>query len=98
MCGRPPDAPKWAPRAMDLDIVMYGSLVSAEPGLIVPRPDLLLRPYMLKPMADLAPDLEHPVLHQTMRELWEAFDARDHELKGVTIPRCDHHQSPGSGR
>ena len=37
--------------------VCMASLVNAEPGLIVPRPDLLRRPYMLKPMADIAPDL-----------------------------------------
>lgn len=85
LCGRPPGAPKWAPRTMDLDILLYGNAISAEPGLLLPRPDLLRRPYMLKPMADIAPDVEHPVLHRSMRELWEAFDAGGHEMREVSL-------------
>lgn len=84
-CGRAPDAPKWAPRSMDLDILLFGDLVSNEPGLIVPRPDLTRRPYMLKPMADIGPDVVHPVSRKTMRELWEAFDSGGHEMVKVEI-------------
>jgi 2-amino-4-hydroxy-6-hydroxymethyldihydropteridine diphosphokinase len=79
-CGRPPSSPKWAPRTMDLDILLYGQLLSNEPGLILPRPDLVRRPYMLKPMADIAPTVTHPTLHKTMHELWEAFDSQGHEM------------------
>ncbi|HWK73404.1 MAG TPA: 2-amino-4-hydroxy-6-hydroxymethyldihydropteridine diphosphokinase [Povalibacter sp.] len=85
LCGRPPGAPKWAPRAMDLDILLYGDLISTEPGLVLPRPDLLRRPYMLKPMTDIAPQVMHPVLHRTMRELWDAFDAAGHEMTEVSL-------------
>lgn len=79
-CGRPPGAPKWAPRAMDLDILLYGQTISDTPGLILPRPDLIRRPYMLKPMAELAPDVMHPTLRRTMRELWAAFDSAAHPM------------------
>ncbi|MGH8176879.1 MAG: 2-amino-4-hydroxy-6-hydroxymethyldihydropteridine diphosphokinase [Steroidobacter sp.] len=79
LCERPPDAPKWAPRTMDLDILLYGDFVSDTPGLVFPRPDLVRRPYMLKPMADLAPDRVHPTLGKTMSELWQAFES-DHEM------------------
>ena len=82
-CGRPPNSPKWAPRTMDLDLLLYGQLVSHEPGLLLPRPDLVRRPYMLKPMADIAPTVLHPTLHKTMRELWEAFDSQGHEMVEV---------------
>lgn len=82
-CDRPADAPKWAPRTMDLDILLYGDLVSTEPGYLLPRPDLLKRAYMLKPLADIAPDLIHPLERKTMRELWEAFDQSAHELVRV---------------
>jgi 2-amino-4-hydroxy-6-hydroxymethyldihydropteridine diphosphokinase len=78
-CDRPRDAPKWAPRTMDLDLLMYGEEVSDTPGLMLPRPDLVRRAYMLKPLADIAPDLVHPALGKTMAELWEAFGP-DHEL------------------
>jgi 2-amino-4-hydroxy-6-hydroxymethyldihydropteridine diphosphokinase len=80
LCGRTPDAPKWAPRSMDLDILLFGNLVSSELGLVFPRPDLTRRPYMLKPMADIAPDVVHPINGKTMRELWEAFDSEGHEM------------------
>jgi 2-amino-4-hydroxy-6-hydroxymethyldihydropteridine diphosphokinase len=106
-CERPPDAPKWAPRTMDLDILLYGDLVSDEPGLVIPRPDLVKRPYMLKPIADIAPDVWHPTLGKTMLELWQAFDAGEHALIEVSLdsgrpdatnPRSGPHRSPESGR
>ena len=82
-CGRGRDAPKWAPRAMDLDILLFGNQVSNDPGLLLPRPDLARRPYMLKPMADIAPDLVHPTLGKSMRELWSAMDDGAHEMIAV---------------
>jgi len=84
-CGRPRDAPKWAPRSMDLDILLYGDDVRNEPGLVLPRPDLVKRAYMLKPIVDLAPDLAHPTLHKTMRELWDSFAGRDHAMTVVQL-------------
>lgn len=98
LCGRPRDAPKWAPRAMDLDILMYAQQVSDEPGLQLPRPDLLRRAYMLKPLADIAPQLRHPLEQRTMRELWQGFPAAEHPLVEVTIPRCARRPQPESGR
>jgi 2-amino-4-hydroxy-6-hydroxymethyldihydropteridine diphosphokinase len=86
-CGRSANSPKWAPRSMDLDILLYGQLINDEPGLVIPRPDLLRRPYMLKPMADIAPDVPHPLVKKTMRELWESFDSAGHEMVGVELAR-----------
>lgn len=84
-CGRPREAPKWAPRAMDLDIVLYGDLVCAEPGLTLPRPDLVRRAYMLKPMVDIAPELEHPLLHRTLAELWAQHAPDAHPLVPIDL-------------
>jgi 2-amino-4-hydroxy-6-hydroxymethyldihydropteridine diphosphokinase len=98
VCGRLRDAPRWAPRTMDLDILLYGDRVNDEPGLVLPRPDLVRRPYMLKPMADLDPDFVHPTLGKTMRELWRDLERENHEMVPVTIPRSDRHRPPGSGR
>jgi 2-amino-4-hydroxy-6-hydroxymethyldihydropteridine diphosphokinase len=95
-CGRPRTAPKWAPRSMDLDILMYGQVVSDEPGLILPRPDLLRRAFMLKPLADIAPDLQHPTQHRTIGELWAEFPRAAHALTAVTIPRSGRRPPPGS--
>jgi 2-amino-4-hydroxy-6-hydroxymethyldihydropteridine diphosphokinase len=84
-CDRPPDAPKWAPRTMDLDILLFGDLVSDEPGLKIPRPDLIKRPYMLRPIADIAPDVRHPISGKTMRELWESFEGDEHSMVEVSL-------------
>jgi 2-amino-4-hydroxy-6-hydroxymethyldihydropteridine diphosphokinase len=80
LCGRAREAPKWGPRAMDLDILLYGDLVCEAPGLTLPRPDLLRRAYMLGPLADLAPDLVHPTAGATIGELWARFDRASHPL------------------
>jgi len=84
-CGRERQAPKWAPRAMDLDILLYGELVCERPGLVLPRPDLVRRPYMLAPMAEIAPDVRHPTLGLTMGELWQRFDCAAHAMQVVEL-------------
>jgi 2-amino-4-hydroxy-6-hydroxymethyldihydropteridine diphosphokinase len=84
-CGRARDAPKWAPRAMDLDLLLFGERVCEEPGLTLPRPDLVRRPYMLGPLAELAPDLRHPTLRLTMDELWQHFDRDAHAMEVVDL-------------
>ena len=83
LCGRPRDAPRWAPRSMDLDVLLYGDLVCQEPNLKLPRPDLLKRAYMLGPLAALAPDLVHPTEKQTIGQLWQRFDRGAHALLQV---------------
>jgi 2-amino-4-hydroxy-6-hydroxymethyldihydropteridine diphosphokinase len=79
-CGRQRNAPKWAPREMDLDILLFGDTVQDAPGLVLPRPDLLRWGFMLGPLAELAPGLVHPVQGRTLAALWEAFDRDAHPL------------------
>ncbi|HEY1283123.1 MAG TPA: 2-amino-4-hydroxy-6-hydroxymethyldihydropteridine diphosphokinase [Steroidobacteraceae bacterium] len=98
LCGRPRGAPKYEPRSMDLDILLYGDLICEEPGLKLPRPDLVRRPFMLGPMADVAPDVVHPTLHLTMAELWRGFDQAAHAMVRVAPPPGVHLEPPGSGR
>jgi len=90
LCGRTRAAPRWAPRAMDLDVLLYGSLVCDEPGLKLPRPDLLKRAYMLGPLAELAPEVVHPTAHLTIGELWRGFDQNAHPLLRVPAPAAEH--------
>jgi 2-amino-4-hydroxy-6-hydroxymethyldihydropteridine diphosphokinase len=84
-CGRPRHAPKWAPRTMDLDILLYGETVCDRPGLVLPRPDLVRRAYMLGPAAEVAPGLVHPTLGVTLAELWQGFERESHPLEAVEI-------------
>lgn len=86
-CGRARDAPRWAPRSMDLDVLLYGDLVCEEPGLKLPRPDLLKRAYMLGPLAELAPQLMHPTAGLSVAELWRRFDRQAHPLERLPPTR-----------
>jgi 2-amino-4-hydroxy-6-hydroxymethyldihydropteridine diphosphokinase len=86
LCGRPRAAPRWAPRSMDLDVLLYGDLVCQEPHLKLPRPDLLKRAFMLGPLAALAPEVMHPTEGETIGELWKRFDRDAHPL--VEVKAC----------
>jgi 2-amino-4-hydroxy-6-hydroxymethyldihydropteridine diphosphokinase len=70
---------------MDLDVLLYGQLVCDQPGIRLPRPDLLKRAYMLGPLAALAPQLLHPTEQRTIAELWQQFDREAHPLQ--PLPR-----------
>ena len=84
-CGRPRYAPKWASRSMDLDVLLFGDLVEKTTDYTLPRPDLLKRPYMLGPLAEIAPDFPHPTAHKTIGELWAEFDRDGHQMKEVKL-------------
>jgi 2-amino-4-hydroxy-6-hydroxymethyldihydropteridine diphosphokinase len=84
-CGRPRYAPKWASRTMDLDVLLYGDLVATTAEYTLPRPDLLKRPYMLGPLAELAPELRHPTAHKTIGALWKEFDGDGHSMQPVEL-------------
>jgi 2-amino-4-hydroxy-6-hydroxymethyldihydropteridine diphosphokinase len=79
-CGRARDDPKWGPRAMDLDLLLYDDLVATAPGYTLPRPDLLERVYMLGPLAELAPQRQHPLTGQRFADLWTAFPRAAHVM------------------
>lgn len=84
LCGRPRNAPRWAPRAMDLDVLLFDDLVSSEPARL-PRPDLLKRPYMLGPLAEIAPQVMHPTAGLSIGELWQQFDRESHTMTRVEL-------------
>jgi 2-amino-4-hydroxy-6-hydroxymethyldihydropteridine diphosphokinase len=72
-CGRGPADPRWGPRAIDLDLLLYGQLVDSSPDYTLPRPDLSRRAYMLGPLAQLAPQLRYPPDGPSIAELWGRF-------------------------
>ena len=60
---------RWGPRVIDLDILLYGTEVIDEEDLTVPHPLMHTRRFVLVPLAQLDPDLVHPVLKRSMRAL-----------------------------
>jgi 2-amino-4-hydroxy-6-hydroxymethyldihydropteridine diphosphokinase len=57
------------PRSIDIDILLYGESVIDSQDLVVPHPRMHERRFVLQPLADLAPDLRHPVLRRSVKEL-----------------------------
>lgn len=73
----------WGPRTLDLDLLVYGDLVSDVPSLQVPHPRQHERRFVLVPACDVAPDLVHPVLGRTMRELLAELPVEPGDLTAI---------------
>jgi 2-amino-4-hydroxy-6-hydroxymethyldihydropteridine diphosphokinase len=63
-----------APRTLDLDLILYGSAVVDEPGLVVPHPRFRARRFVLVPLASLAPDWPDPATGRTIAQLLDDLD------------------------
>lgn len=59
----------WAPRTLDVDLLLFGETVVNETDLQIPHPRLHERGFVLAPLGELVPDLLHPLLHKTIRTL-----------------------------
>lgn len=77
--GRQPGM-RYGPRLIDLDILFYGNRILETPNLVIPHPRLAERAFVLVPLADLAPDLRHPLLGKTVRELLASVDCSGIQL------------------
>ena len=69
------------PRPIDIDILLYGEQVTQTPELVIPHPKMAERAFVLVPLAEIAPDLVHPVNGQTMKELSGAIKEKQGVLK-----------------
>lgn len=77
--GRLPGDKKFAPRTLDLDLLLYDELVTDE-GVQLPRGEIPHNAFVLWPLAELAPELVHPVLKQSYQNLWQAYDKSSQKL------------------
>lgn len=60
---------RWGPRKIDIDILLYGSLVINYPELIIPHPLMHRRAFVLVPLAEIAPEVIHPILNESIQNL-----------------------------
>ena len=68
-----PDPVRWGPRTLDLDLLLFDDLVREDPAPILPHPRMHERSFVIEPLAEVAPDLRHPIFDRTMIELRSAL-------------------------
>ena len=78
---------EWGPRTIDVDILLFGDVIVSDDKLQIPHPLLHERLFVLQPLAEIAPKVQHPILEKEIRELYderknEAGEKYDDELPG----------------
>jgi len=72
--GRSRNSEKFSPRTLDLDLILYGDIIINDGRLQIPRDEIERYAFVLEPLAEIAPNLKHPVSQITYEELWNNFD------------------------
>jgi len=83
--GRDRSLPKYASRPIDLDILLYGDLILDVPGIRVPRPEILVNAFVLKPLQDIAATRLHPETGQSYAGHWQAMAPGAPRLEMVAL-------------
>ena len=81
--GRDRSGPKFSSRTLDLDLLLYDDLILDEKKLSLPRDEILKNAFVLWPLAEIAPQLIHPVAKKSYAELWQAFDKTKEQLQPI---------------
>jgi 2-amino-4-hydroxy-6-hydroxymethyldihydropteridine diphosphokinase len=77
--------PKFSPRTLDLDILLYGDLIRHDTDFDIPRDEITRYAFVLGPLAEVAPDLRHPETGASYWEMWQQFPQRGQELHPVPL-------------
>ena len=83
--GRDRAAPRFSPRALDLDLLLYNDLVTHDRDLALPRDDIGRYAFVLRPLAEIAGECRHPVTGKRFAELWAGFDRDSQDLFPVVL-------------
>jgi len=73
---------RWGPRTIDLDLLLYDDEIIDDPGLTVPHPRMHQRQFVMEPLARIAPDVVHPTLKRTARQILEELTQNAHVDSG----------------
>lgn len=87
--GRKPTDKRYAPRTLDLDLLLVGNIIHTDTPLL-PRPEILHNAFVLWPLAELAPNLIHPEVGSTMIDLWQQFDKSSQRLSLASVQWSNH--------
>jgi 2-amino-4-hydroxy-6-hydroxymethyldihydropteridine diphosphokinase len=82
--GRTQECKKFSSRTLDLDLLLYDKVILHEGKLKLPRDDILQYAFVLEPLAEIAPDLRHPVSGVRYADLWRDFDKRGLRQQRIT--------------
>jgi len=81
--GRQPNAARFSARQLDIDLLTYDSVVGDLASVSLPRPEILHNAFVLRPLAELAPDVRHPQTGITYAAHWRAYDQSTQAVKRV---------------
>ena len=85
VAGRVREGNKWESRPLDIDLLLYNDLICEQRPVRVPRDDVLKYSFVLRPLAELVPEMVHPISGRTLIEHWREFDASSHPLEEVSV-------------
>jgi 2-amino-4-hydroxy-6-hydroxymethyldihydropteridine diphosphokinase len=80
IAGRERGESKYSPRTLDIDLLLYGDQIIDVAPIHVPRDDILKYSFVLRPLAEIAPDLKHPETGKAIAEHWAQFDKESQPL------------------
>lgn len=78
--GRDRQSPKFSARTLDIDILTYDELVGDIEGVQLPRAEILHNAFVLRPLAELAPQAVHPVNGKPYKQLWASYNQQKQKL------------------
>lgn len=78
--------PKFSPRTLDLDLLLYGNAIYAQDGLSLPRDEITKNAFVLAPLAELAAEEVHPLLQKNYQTLWHEYDKAKQRLWPIEFP------------
>ena len=81
--GRERSGPRFSARSIDLDLLLYDDLVLTDGKLALPREEILQNAFVLWPLAEIAPDVIHPLEKTSMSNLWGEFDKSKQQLMPI---------------
>ncbi|MEM6490755.1 MAG: 2-amino-4-hydroxy-6-hydroxymethyldihydropteridine diphosphokinase [Pseudomonadota bacterium] len=73
--GRRRTGPRWGPRRIDIDLILFGDIVMDRPALTLPHPDYRQRDFVLRPLSEIAPHWRDPRDGARIVDLWARFNA-----------------------